>query len=395
MSSIEKIEYTKKELPKKIQTIGLILFIVGLVLSIVSYSVDSNRSAFNNIIMMMMLASVGAGSFFLVALEYVAGAVWSVPFRRAAEFFSSILIILPIVALPLFFNLGHIFHWMHPEIVKMDEVLIKKAPYLNQNFLIIRFIVFILIWVGFYYFITKNSVKQDSTGDQNLTTKNIKLSAIFMPLFAFSLTFFSFDWLMSLAPHWFSTIFGVYYFSGTVLAALAVVTIAVILMNQKGYLVKGLNQEHYYSLGALLFAFTNFWAYIAFSQYMLIWYANLPEETSWFLMRWTGDWKVVSIGLILIRFLIPYAGLLSQPSKMNPKRLVIMSGVILFAHFYDLYWMIMPTYSKDSVLFSWNELGFAILTAGIIILAFVIKARKNNHVPIGDPKLQRGIDFRL
>jgi len=255
--------------------------------------------------------------------------------------------------------------------------------------------VFFALWLLFYFLITKNSKKQDETKDQKLTSRNVKLSAVFMPVFALTITFASIDWIMSLNPHWFSTIFGVYYFTGTLLAGLAAGTFIIVQLNENGYLIKGLKKDHYYSLGALLFAFTNFWAYIAFSQFMLIWYANLPEETIFFMDRFEGSWVYVSIGLIFIRFVIPYIGLLSQPSKMSAKNLKFFSLWILFAHFYDLYWLIMPEYSKDGLVFGWMELGFPIAAIGIIILVFKMKSKNENMIPIGDPKLQRGLDFRL
>lgn len=395
MTSTHNAEYQKRELPKKVQTIGLILFGVGLFAVILGYVNDSTRAAFNNIILYVFLASIGLGSLFLVAVEYLSGAVWSTPFRRIPEFLSALLIVIPFILIPVFLNMSHIFHWMHPEVVNADKILQSKAPYLNSTFFIIRTAAFILIWLVFYFFIIKNSKKQDATGDQHLTKRNIKISAVFMPVFAITISFTAIDWLMSLEPHWFSTILGVYYFSGSVLAGLAAATIIIVLLNENGYLVKGLNSNHYYSLGALLFAFTNFWAYIAFSQFMLIWYANLPEETFWFLQRWEGTWIIFTIGLIFVRFVIPYFGLLSQPSKMNPKRLLIMSCWILFAHWYDMYWLAMPNYSKDGVLFGWIELGFVLFAVGLVILLFSMIAKKNNLVAIRDPKLQRGIDFRL
>lgn len=391
--SSSSVEYIKKELPAKVKTIGLGLFIIGLIIVVLGYLVDPTRSAFNNIIGLTFLVSIGVGSLFFVAIEFLSGAVWSTPFRRVGEFLSSVVFILPLLFIPLLLNVNNVFHWTHPN--PADKSMIAKAPYLNVNFFIVRVIVFWLIWMAFQYFLTKNSVHQDHTKDQYLTKKNIKLSAVFMPLFAITISFVGIDWLMSLEPHWFSTIFGVYYFSGTVLASLAAATIFIVLLNERGYFVKGLKPDHYYSLGALLFAFTNFWAYIAFSQFLLIWYANLPEETFWFLARWEGNWKFVSIGLIFVRFLVPYIGLLTQPSKMNPKKLLFYGSWILFAHFYDLYWLVMPNYSKGSAVFGWIELGFPFLVAGIIILVFVFKSKKQNLVPIGDPKLKRGIDFRL
>ncbi|MFA3782063.1 quinol:cytochrome C oxidoreductase [Melioribacteraceae bacterium 4301-Me] len=395
MNNSFTLEYHKKELPKKLNIVGLTLFLVGLVIIIFGYIVNPVRTAFNNIILLTFLISLGAGSLFLIAIEYVAGAVWSTPFRRVPEILSFALVIVPIFAVPLFFNLHNVFEWTHPQAFKNDVLMEAKAPYLNTTFFILRSIAFFAVWIFFFILLFKNSVKQDFTKEQLLTKKNIIISAVFLPIFAFSLSFSSFDWLMSLAPHWYSTIFGVYYFAGTVLCALAASTIIIVLLNEKGYFVDGLGGDHYYSLGALMFAFINFWAYIAFSQFLLIWYANLPEETFWFLQRWEGNWKFVSIGLIFVHFVVPYFALLSQPSKMDPKRLLFISIWILFAHIYDLYWMIIPTFSKEGIIFGWIEIGFPLFTLGLLIMLFVLISKKINLVPIGDPKLKRGIDFKL
>jgi hypothetical protein len=395
MSNENSTLYSKKNLPGNFAKIGQMLLAVGLILVVLAYFVDHTRSAFNNLILLMFLTSIGVGSLFLVAMEYLGGAVWSTPFRRITEFFAAVILVIPLAAIPIYFNLHDLFHWTHAEAVAEDKILAGKSSYLNETFFIIRIVFFIAVWFLFYFLIIKNSKKQDSSGDPKLTTRNIKLSAVFIPIFGLTITFASIDWVMSLEPHWFSTIFGVYFFSGTILAALAFTTFIVVYMNEKGLLIKGIKKDHYYSLGAYLFAFINFWAYIAFSQYMLIWYANLPEETFWFLQRWEGGWMYISIALIIIHFVVPYFGLLSQPSKMNPKRLMFMSIWILFAHIIDLYWLIMPTYSKDSVPLGWIELAFPILAIGAVITVFSIKAKKENHVPIGDPKLKRGLDFRL
>ncbi|MBU2505305.1 MAG: quinol:cytochrome C oxidoreductase, partial [Bacteroidetes bacterium] len=248
------VEYTQKQLPKKLSQVGIALLILGLVLSVAAYILEPVRSAFNNAIMLMFLSSIGVGSLFFVALEYLGGAVWSTPFRRISEFLAAVLLILPIVVLPLLFNLHDLFHWTHLDVVESDKILSGKSGYLNASFFIIRTVAFYAIWILFFVLITRNSYKQDLSGDQKLTAKNIKLSAIFMPLFAITVTFSAIDWLMSLEPHWFSTIFGVYYFSGTVLAGLAAVTFIVVVLNENGYLAKGIIKDHYYSLGALLFA---------------------------------------------------------------------------------------------------------------------------------------------
>ncbi len=396
MSSSEKvIEYSRKSLPPVLGKLGIVLFVIGLVLSVFAYLSDPVRSAFNNVILLEFLTSVGLGALFFVALEHLAGAVWSTPFRRVFEILSSVLLILPIVALPVYFHAHDIFHWTHLDVVANDEILQQKSPYLNMTFFTIRIISYFVLWFVFYWVLNRNSRKQDESKDQKITKLNAKISAIFMPIFAITITFSSIDWMMSLEPHWFSTIFGVYYFSGTVVVSLAVGTLLVIWLNEKGLLVNGIKKDHYYSLGALLFAFINFWAYIAFSQYLLIWYANLPEETFWFLQRWEGSWMIFSILFIFVHFAVPYFALLSQPSKMDPKRLKFMSIWLVFAHIMDLYWIVMPTFSPDNFVFGWIEVGFIILAIGIVMVIFYYKAKNTNLVPIGDPKLQRGIDFRL
>jgi MFS family permease len=280
------IDYIKQSLPKSVLRTGIILTVIGLVFAIPAYMVDPVRSTFNCLIIFAFLTSIGIGSLFLVALEYLAGAVWSVPFRRVSEFLSVTMFIAPIFAIPVLLNIGSIFSWTHPDIVAASDNLRFKAPYLDQNFFIIRTVAIFIIWFIFYFLLTRNSNKQDKSGNQALTKRNIIISAVFMPVFGISLSVIAIDWLMSLAPKWYSTIFAVYYFSGTFLAAFALLTYISVKMDKSELLVKGLGRDHYYNFGAMLFAFINFWAYIAFSQYMLIWYGNLPEETGWFLDRW-------------------------------------------------------------------------------------------------------------
>lgn len=390
-------KYQKKELPANLTRIGWLLLIIGAALGSLAFYVDQSRAVFSYLVSYMFLVSVGVGSVFLLALEYVAGADWSVPFRRIIEFVGFITPFLLLLAIPLLLNMQELFHWANTEAVAKDEILTGKSPYLNTQFFIIRVIVFILIWSTFYFVITRNSIKQDSTGDQKLTKINIKLSAIFIPVFALTISFTAIDWMMSLEPHWFSTIFGVYFFAGTVIAALAAATIFAIPLKEKGYLHPNLNDEHLFSFGALLFAFVNFWAYIAFSQYLLIWYADLPEETFWFLTRWQGSWAYFSILLIIIQFIVPYVLLLSQPAKMDPKKLKFAAVWLLFAHFFDLFWLIMPSMEsmKHGYIFSWIDLVFPIASVGIVILIFTLRAKKNNLIPIGDPKLQKGLNFHL
>ncbi len=382
-----------KALSPEVDRIGLIVLGVGIVLVIAAYIFEPVRASFDSVILYLFMVSLAVGALFLLALEYITGAVWSVPMRRVTEFLAGLSPFLILLVLPLFLNLHDIFHWADAESVRQDPLLQAKTPYLNVSFLTIRTLVFLGIWIGFSALFVRNSTQQDVTRDPALTRRNVLLAAFFLPLFAITITFTAIDWGMSLDPHWFSTIYGVYYFSGTVLAALAAVTLIVVLLHERGYL-PGLRRDHFYSLGALMFGFVNFWAYIAFSQFLLIWYANLPEETYWFMARWENGWQFVSVLLILMHFAVPYFVLLPQEAKMDTRRLKVMAVWLLVARFLDLYWLVMPTHSH-SVSFSWVELGFPVVGVGIVILLFSWKSKRYNLVPIGDPKLKRGMDFHL
>ncbi len=210
-----------------------------------------------------------------------------------------------------------------------------------------------------------------------------------------TISFTAIDWMMSLEYHWYSTMFGVYYFAGTVVVAFAAGTFCSVMLNENGYLDKRIKDNNYYSFGTLMFGFNIFWAYIAFSQYMLIWYADIPEETFWVIMRMKGSWAYYSIGLIFIHFIIPFLILLPRSSKVNPKLLIVMSIWMIVAHAYDLYWLIMPTYFTEGFAFGWSELGALMFAVGLVITVFKIRADRTNIMPVGDPKLEAGLNFHL
>ncbi len=392
----DKNLYVRKDLPESLKKTGFILLAIGLVLGLVHFMIDSQTAWYGYILAYVFLITVVVGALFLFALEYVAGADWSVPLRRVTEFFASAVPLLIILVIPLLLNIKNIFPWADGSLAG-DKSMQSKSPYLNTTFFVIRSVVCIGLWSLFNFMMSRNSIKQDETGDQSLTKKNIILSAIFIPVFAITLTMSAVDWVMSLSPLWYSTIYGIYFFAGSVLAALSAVTITVILLREKGYMHPRMNDEHYFSLGALLFAFINFWAYIAFSQFMLIWYANLPEETNWFIARYQGGWMFVSFLLIIVHFVVPYATLLSQPAKMDPKKLKFISIWILGAHLIDLVWLIMPnlkngSYSIFSVVL---QFSFTVAIVGLLILIIYYKSKKINLVPIKDPKLEKGLNFKL
>lgn len=389
------MDYIKKALPGKLNRTGGIFLGLGVLILVVTYLVEPARFFFDYLWIYMFLVSISVGSLGLIALEYLVGATWSTPFRRITEFFASLIPYLIILVIPLFFGMHDLFHWTNTEAVNADAVLKSKSGYLNEQFFMIRTFGILIIWNIFYSLLSRNSEKQDETGDPALTKRNIKLSVIFAPIFILSLTVFAIDWMMSLEPHWFSTMFGVYYFAGTLVCAFSVVTFGSVMLKTNGYLDQRIGKDSFYSLGTLIFGFNIFWGYIGFSQFLLIWYADLPEETFWMLHRWDGSWKYVTIALIFFHFVIPFLILTSRRAKTNLKLLKVMSVWMLCAHALDLFWLIMPVYFKGNASIGWCELSFPLVAAGLTIIVFKMKADKKNLIPVRDPKLQAGLDFHL
>lgn len=398
--STHAVTYKKRDLPGSVASTGWIMLVVGLILGAAAFAMDPIRSQYVSIMLFMFVAGVGICALFMVAIEYIAGAVWSTPIRRVFELVASSVLFLPLFAIPPVLGMwfSNLYEWTH---MNGDPILLRKAAYLNQPFFLVRLVVIIGVWILFYKLFTGNSFKQDETRDQTLTSKNIKLSAIFIPIFGLTLTALSIDFLMSLEPHWFSTMFGVNFFAGSLVASLGVVTIATIFLNENGYLGHGISGHHYYSLGFGMFAGCVFWMYTAFSQGMLIWYANLPEETPWFIHRWENGWDVITLALIVIHFVIPLFGLIQRRNKTNPNRMLFMSLWIIFAHMFDLYWIVMPAYGHHDLAhshgptFGLAEVASVAIAAGFLIVLFQQQAKGKNLVPVGDPKLQRGLNFRL
>jgi hypothetical protein len=384
-----------KKLPASVNKKGMIMLLTGILILLGAFVFEPQRAFFDYLWICMFLVSIGVGSLALVGLEYLVGATWSTPFRRITEILASLTPLLIILVIPLFFGLHDLFHWTHPEVVEGDKILQSKSPYLNVEFFSIRTAFCLLLWVVFYFFMTRNSQKQDLDGDVIYTKRNITLSTVFTPFFVITITVTAVDWMMSLEPHWFSTIYGVYYFAGTVVASFAATTIAAVLLKQGGYLDPRIKNDSFYSLGTLMFGFNVFWAYIGFSQYLLIWYADMPEETFWLIHRWEGSWKFVSIALLFIHFIIPFLVLVGRRQKTNIGLLKIMAPWMLFAHALDLYWLIFPTYFKGNAGFSWPELSFPLIVIGLTTILFKAVSDRKNLLPVKDPKLQAGFDFHL
>ena len=340
----------------KVMQFAAIVGIAGVVVSaVMAFIIEDGAAQFfkSYLLAFCFVVSIALGALFFAFLQHATRAGWSVTVRRIAEGFSANLIWIWVLFLPIFILvlIGQgdvLYKWMDPAVVdpdsdKYDSVVAHKEIYLNTGFFLVRNVIYFAAWALLGWYFLSRSVAQDETGDPELTSRMQARSYPAALLFAVTVTFASFDWIMSLAPHWFSTIFGVYFFAGCACAAFSVMILSMYFLQQSGRLRNAITVEHYHDMGKMLFAFgIVFWAYIAFSQYMLIWYANIPETTGWYIARQLGGWSWFSIFLLVGHFIGPFLILISRHPKRNPRLLAIGAAWMLFMHVIDLYYLIMP-----------------------------------------------------
>ncbi len=354
---------------------------------------------------------ISLGALFFTLIHHLTRAGWSTVVRRIAELLACCSLLMAVLWLPLIWALRspdiHLWDWAT---TMADDPLVKhKAGYLNETFFLIRAAIYFIIWIVLSQFFYRLSVRQDETGDVNLSRKMQKVAAPGIILFALTLTFAAFDWLMSQDPHWFSTIFGVYYFAGSVCSFVALAILISAFLQRSGRLTHAITTEHYHDLGKLLFAFgVVFWAYIAFSQYMLQWYGNIPEETLWWQPRASGytgtvvyhgheitpgAWNNWSLFLLVGHFVGPFLAIISRMPKRNRVMLVAAAAWMLAMSWYDLFWLVMPVFHADH-----PGIVLTDVLCGAGVLAMVVAfaaamARSVSLVPQRDPRLGESLAF--
>jgi len=337
--------------------------------------------------------SLGLGALFFVILQHLTRAGWSVVVRRLAEGLAGTLPVLALLAVLVLVGMGELYPWATGHAPADDHLLLGKQAYLNPFFFAVRMVLYFAVWAGLSQYFLRTSVRQDETGDPRLTLHMQWASAPAMLLFAVTVTFASFDLLMSLEPHWYSTIFGVYFFAGGVLGFLALLVVVVWGLQRSGRITASVTPEHYHDLGKLLLGFTVFWAYIAFSQYMLIWYANIPEETTWYLVRQEGIWLWVSVGLLAGHFLLPFLLLLSRYPKRRQGLLVLIAGWLLLMHWVDLFWLTMPGRRSGSWPLHVLDVTCFVASGALWVSAAAHRLRRVSLVPQRDPRLLESLTF--
>jgi hypothetical protein len=386
---MNKLDPARAQLPaaqgRKLVSLAAALTGVGLVGGAIASLSDTTRFAHAYLTGFVFVITLGVGALLFLAIQHVTRAGWSVPVRRPMEWLATslplgALLFVPVAALAP--RLYH--HWMHGA---PDDA--KHRFFLNPWLFIARAAIYFAVWSLLARFFHRESRRQDETGDHAHTLRMQRRSAPAILLIAITLTFAGFDWLMSLDPHWYSTIFGVYVFAGSMTGALSVLALVLLAMEKSG--VGAATVEHRHDVGKLLFGFTVFWAYIAFSQYFLIWYANIPEETIFYLRRWEGGWQGASVALVVGHFALPFVLLLSRTAKRSALVLGVTAALMLAMHWLDVWWLVMPNLEGSGGKPSLIDLAGLLPPVGVVALWLAIRASREPALPLRDPRLAEAL----
>lgn len=378
---------------------GIVIIVLAAFLSVpATESLQTNWThfLFAYLVNFTYVTSICVGGLFFVALQYITRAGWSVVVRRMGEVIAlgvlpCAILFMPILGL-IWSGYQHLYPWNSPELVAMDPLVAHKAAWLNPLLFSVRGVVYFVIWIGLTRLFFSKSRQQDESGQVSITNQMEGWSALAIFLFAVTVTFASFDWIMSLDKAWFSTIFGIYYFAGCLVGFFSTLNLVVLLMLNAGVLQGAVTEEHRHNLGKCMFFATCFWGYIAFSQYLLYWYANIPEETGWYLLRQQGGWGFLAYVLIFGHFAIPFLGMMPKSTKKNSSRMIFWSVYLLAMHWLDLYWQIMPN-AGDAAGFGITEIMTLVGMICIVFAGIMWQAGRSPLIAVRDPRLQESLEF--
>jgi hypothetical protein len=372
----------------------LLLLVAGAFLPAFDGGVDQFFRSY--LVGYMFWIGVTLGCLGLLMLQHLTGGAWGLSIRRVLEAGTRTLPLMLLLFLPIaIFGLSHLYEWMHINEVHdehVKEILRAKQPYLNATFFLIRAAVYFAIWFALMFFLNKWSAEQDRTAERRYSRLMGRLSGPGIILFVFTTTFASVDWVMSLDAEWFSTIYGLLYVAGWTLSAFSLVIAVMVYLATRKPLEGVVQAPHFHDLGKLLLAFVMLWAYFSFSQFLIIWSGNIPEETKWYLARLRGGWGWIGIGIVLLHFALPFVMLLSRDLKRNARKLVAIAGLIFLMRFIDVYWLIVPEFNRGHLKIEWMSLVAPIAFGGLWIAFFIWQLRLRPLLPFNDPNFEETIE---
>jgi hypothetical protein len=366
--------------------------VLGLAITGAGGLVDSDQFFRSYLVAYLFFAGIALGSLGLVSLNHVTGGRWGVVIRRVCESAMGTLPLLLLLFLPLLLGLTNLYEWARPAAVAHDAMLQHKQAYLSVPFFIVRVGIYFAIWLVITNYLVRWSREQDDTGDPAVVHRLQFLGRGSLLLYSLTMTFAAVDWAMSLEPHWFSTIYGILIIGGQVLSAFAFAIPVLMLLTDRPPFNELVTAEQFHDLGKLMLAFVMLYAYFAFSQFLIIWSGNLPEETPWYLARLNGGWQYLAIALVLFQFALPFMVLLSRNLKRNARRLAGVALIVLVSRLLDLFWLLTPGFSPERFSIHWMDAAAVLGVGGLWLSFFLWRLRGQPLLPLRDPALPFAVE---
>lgn len=391
----QRVETSPPELGR-LRGVALMVGIVGTALTALGAFLDARQFFFSYLIGYVLWTGVALGSLGLLMVHHVAGGAWSLVIRRILEAATRTIPLMLVLFVPVALGVHQLYEWSHDEAVAASELLQHKAPYLNVPFFLARVGIYFAIWLMLAYLLNKWSAEQDAeTETREIEGRMQRLSGPGLILFFLTVTFAVFDWIMSLDPEWYSTIFGLIMAAGWGMSALAFTLVVFVYLRASEPLRAVVLPAHLHDLGKFLLMFVMLWSYLSFSQFLLIWSANLPEEIPWYLRRMSGGWQYVSLGLVLFQFAFPFLLLLSRDIKRNPRRIVSIALFLLVVRWIDAVWLIAPEAHREeyrsALHLHWLDLAAPVGIGGLWIAFFAWQLSRRPLLPRHDSLLEKAL----
>jgi hypothetical protein len=389
--------YTAPPELDRIKQPALIVGVAALALTAIGAFITKDAGFFRSYLLAYVYwIGIALGCFAILMIQHLSGGAWGIVIRRILEAATRTFPLMLVLFVPLAFGLNHLYSWTHP--AANDHVLQGKTAYLNVPFFLARVVLYFVIWIGIAYLLNKWSRQQDEASDpKEFKRKMQDLSGPSLVLLGGAMTFASIDWVMSLDPHWVSTIFGVLFMAGTALTAIAFIIAMIVFLSNRKPMNEVIAGRHLNDLGKLMLAFVMLWAYFSFSQFLIIWSGNLPEEIPWYISRLEGAWKLIAGFIILFHFILPFFLLLPKKANRNPRILVSVALLVIVMRYVDLYWLIGPEVSHGeggmhaSFHFNWMDIVAPLGIGGIWVWYFITQLKKLPLLPINEPQLEGAI----
>jgi hypothetical protein len=378
------------ELARKFDLAGRRSRVAGLIACVIGAILTPAQFFRSYLLGYLFWIGVTLGSMAIAMLHYLTGGAWGLVIRRLLESATRTLPLLAALFIPVLVGIPSLYLWAHSDVVAHDEIIKHMSPYMNVPFFILRTIFYFAVWMAVSYFLNKWSEQQDRTGAPSISAFR-RLSAGGLVAYACTVTLASIDWIMSLQPHWYSTILGVLLMGGQGLSALAFIIAVLIILAERDPMAGVVNRFHLQDLGKLLLTFLMLWAYFSFSQLLVIWAGNLVREIPHYTARLNTSWRWVGLGLVVFQFFVPFLLLLSRSLKSHKRSLMTIAGIIIAMRFVDLFWMITPNFYERGFTLHWMDVVATIGIGGLWLAMFLSQLKKRPLLPLRDPQLQEAL----